>query len=698
MKRDSERLFELLPAIHRLRDAAQGGPLEALLGLIGEQVAVLEEDLAQFYDDQFIETCAEWVVPYLGDLIGYRSLHHRVPGLGRPRAEVANTIGYRRRKGTVAMLEGLARDVTGWPARAVEFFELVQTTQFMNHVRRHNALTPDLRRWDRLEALGTAFDTQAHSVDVRRIASGEGRHNLPNLGIFLWRLGAHRLSNSPAVALDAHRFRFSPLGRDIRLYNRLEPVEEHGERVQAGQVPMPLSRRRLDAELARHYGPEAGLFVDGFDADRVRVCDLSDAGAGWAHTPPPPGWVAVDPVLGRLAFGDPQGEAPRVTFHYGFGLEIGGGEYERAATFDLPAEPFSGVAAPAGLGDALTNRTAGVPVQITDNGRYEETPGLTLAPGERFELRAGNGRRPTLVLGGDFEIAGGDELAEVSLNGLLVLGGTLRVTGTLRRLRLRHCTWVPGLTLDGEGLPQQPAAPGLVVESGGVTVELSHCVIGGIRMHDLSTLVARDSVIDATDPAGVACAGLDPVGPDGVPVAGGTVRLEECTVIGKVRARRFDLVSQTILHSRLAEGDPWPAPVWVERKQTGCVRFSFVPPGSRTPRRYRCQPDLEMAQRIERAARAAEAQGWTLSAAEKEAIRAEVTAWMWPAFTSLRPGDAGYVQLRSRTPRAIREGAEDEAAMGVTHDLFEPQRLTNLRIRLEEYMRFSLEAGVLLAS
>ena len=49
----------------------QGGPLKALLSVIAEQVAVLEEDLDQLYDDQFIETCAEWVVPYIGDLVGH---------------------------------------------------------------------------------------------------------------------------------------------------------------------------------------------------------------------------------------------------------------------------------------------------------------------------------------------------------------------------------------------------------------------------------------------------------------------------------------------------------------------------------------------------------------------------------------------------------------------------------------------------
>jgi hypothetical protein len=36
--------------------------------------------------------------------------------------------------------------------------------------------------------------------------------------------------------------------------------------------------------------------------------------------------------------------------------------------------------------------------------------------------------------------------------------------------------------------------------------------------------------------------------------------------------------------------------------------------------------------------------------------------------------------------------------MGAFHDVFAPQRDTNLRIRLDEYLRFGLEAGVFHAS
>jgi len=71
------KLYDLLPAVHRIRDAEGRGdgldgnlPLRSLLSIVAREVAVVEEELAQLYDDLFVETCAEWVVPYIGDLVG----------------------------------------------------------------------------------------------------------------------------------------------------------------------------------------------------------------------------------------------------------------------------------------------------------------------------------------------------------------------------------------------------------------------------------------------------------------------------------------------------------------------------------------------------------------------------------------------------------------------------------------------------
>src|SRR5215213_5763471 len=164
MSPSPDRLYELLPAVYRQRDAERSRPLQALLRVIGEQVDAVEEDISQLYEDWFIETCQDWVVPYIGDLIGYRPVHEvGEPGdVGTPEAqqlnkiliprrEVANTIRYRRRKGTLPLLELLARDVAGWPARAVEFYKLLGFTQHMGHLRLDRGRTVDLRRG---EALG----------------------------------------------------------------------------------------------------------------------------------------------------------------------------------------------------------------------------------------------------------------------------------------------------------------------------------------------------------------------------------------------------------------------------------------------------------------------------------------------------------------------------------------------------------------
>jgi hypothetical protein len=112
----------------QLRAKASRGPLQSLLMLVEEQLAIFAESLDQLYDDQFIETCAPWVIPYIGDLIGFQPVNGIAPAVASPRAEVAHTIASRRRKGNVLVMEQLARDVTGCGAHAVEFFQVLATT------------------------------------------------------------------------------------------------------------------------------------------------------------------------------------------------------------------------------------------------------------------------------------------------------------------------------------------------------------------------------------------------------------------------------------------------------------------------------------------------------------------------------------------------------------------------------------------
>ncbi|HEX5501044.1 MAG TPA: hypothetical protein VFW96_00395 [Thermomicrobiales bacterium] len=362
-----DRLYALLPAIYRQRDAAQGEPLRALLAVIEGELGLVEDDIAGLYDNWFIETCAEWVVPYLGDLLTVRGLLPVTAAGGAlsQRAIVANTLRYRRRKGTAAMLEQLARDVTGWPARAVEFFERLATTQHVNHPRLASPALVDLRDADGLELLGGPFERAAHIAEVRHVDANRGRYNIANVGLFVWRLQPYAVTRGDprAVADPADgRYTFNPLGIDAPLFNRPRTVDETTQRAGEVNVPDPLRRRPLFDELealratpgaapppgvARYFADGAVLEVFRRGADgrlapcppaQLRVCHLG----AWRR-PAAADEVLVDPALGRLtvAAGAPAPEA--VSYAYGYGGDLGGGPYDRrasvAAWFDPDADP-----------------------------------------------------------------------------------------------------------------------------------------------------------------------------------------------------------------------------------------------------------------------------------------------------------------------------------------------------------------------
>lgn len=695
------KLLEMLPAIHRIRDAEIAkqrglatGPLQDLMAIIAEQMDLMEENIEQSYDDLFIETCADWVTPYIGDLIGYESLHGQVPDVASPRAEVAHTIALRRRKGTAVVLEQLARDVTGWDARAVEFFADLGWTQNVNHDRPGVCYSPDVRDPGPLARIGSAFNTAQHTTDVRRIETNRGRFNIPNIGIFLWRLKAYPHTRCPALRLGPRRYLVSPLGHAIELYSRPRPPAEPFITALATpeNVPEALKRRQLHDHLDRYYGfrassgadpdnlePSIVLYVDGQEIprDQVRACNLSDDGAVWAHVPPDDVF-AIDPVLGRVALPDNVADPidVEVSWQRGFSADMGGGEYERQPSFTMTEATPVTVAQEPGLADHTTVQAAldalggtGV-VEIVDNARYEESLSVEVADDSGIELRAANERNPHLLLTVPMLVNGGEN-SRFSLNGCLVSGDQIRVpaettpgnANRLRQLDITHATLVPGHALDGAGQPVDPTAVSLRVELAGVTTRIERSIVGAVRAVPESVAAVVDSIIDATQLEGVAFAGLDGSG------AGAALNAAQSTVIGKVHARSFGTVSNCILLARQAPADAWNAPVWAERKQVGCVRFSFLPWNSIAPRRYRCQPDS-----------------------------AEAARRLAPRFTSLNYGHAAYGQLSLSTADEIRRGADDESEMGAFHHLYAPQRDRNLRIRLREYLRVGLEAGLIYES
>ncbi|MBO0861313.1 MAG: hypothetical protein J2P21_23055, partial [Chloracidobacterium sp.] len=729
----------------------QGYPLQALLRVITEQADVVEDDIAQLYENWFIETCDDWVTPYIGDLIGWRQVHEAGEpgdpgserGLARdkiliPRRELANTIRSRRRKGALALLESLANDVAGWPARAVEFFKLLGWTQNINLQHPHRGRTVNLRDGASLDLIDGPFDELAHTVDARRIDSHRsiGRYNIPGVGLFVCRLRSYSITRAPAFCAEAigpHLFTFSVLGNDAPLFTR--PERETDPSSVAGEInlPIPIRRRAFELRIARsgvvktqaseaYYGDGKSVAIwtrqekkgPGAAAAQLQLtpassiipADLSD----WKYQPPR-GYVAVDPALGRIAF--PPSQFPKsgvwVSYYYGFSADIGGGEYDR-----LLSQPPEYKLYRVGSGEEFPNINAALRqwtdqdsannphgvIEIADSGVYVEQINIALRERESLQLRAANGRRPVIRLL-DWHTESPDALNVVgargsrfTLDGLLVTGRSLSVEGEIAEVVIRHSTLTPGWTLGADCDPQRPSEPSMELSCPYARVNIEHSVIGSIQVNPLVSVAngagggkpqiksaaadagcdgvgygfrvdpiclrVSDSVLDATSTE------REAIGAPGCVVAHARLTILRSTVFGQVQIQAVDLGENTIFDGR----------VFVARRQQGCLRFCYVTPESRAPRRYHCQPDLAAA---------------NLMGEEKTLAERRVR----PRFISVRYGAPDYCRLTADCAEEITRGADDESEMGVFHDLYQPQRLANLRARLDEYTPAGMDAGII---
>lgn len=735
----TDKLFNLLPAYVREEDERGGGPLKALLRIVQQASDDIEDDIRQLHANAFIETCEPWVVPYIGELVGNVRLASSEaalePGAARDvfpdlrgprleplpvlrtRADVAKTIYYRRRKGTLPMLEELARDITGWQAHAVEFFERLIWTQCIRNRLRLQVRTPDLRSVEACGRLATAFDDMSHMIDVRPPARDEGWHNIRNLGFFLWRLGAYPVENATPRRLGDFRYHFSPLGNRAELFSaRRREAVETGLATEL-DVPQPIRPARFHKDLAdtaamvpppvhtEFYGPfdtapgetvapdqSISIAVDGVPvpAASIRCADLST----WRQ--PPGALVLVDVARGRFALGalfaaDP---AVEVSYHYGFPADLGGGPYQRRAwlTHPLHAE-LAATYTVDGSGLPGTFPTIGAALQqwrdddrpralvrIRDNRSYNEALAIDLLPAQRgsfLAIEAADGMRPHLQLSGPLGVSGDHPAFVLTLGGLLI-EGQVAIESSISRLRLIHTTLVPGLSIADGIVPS--SEPSIMATAGTpaaplndrLAVELAFSITGRIALPKLARrLTLLDSIVDG---------GIGPAIDDTTADATGPVLYaERCTLRGAMNLRGIEYASACIFDGETS----------CERVQQGCVRFSFVPALARVPRRYRCQPDLAESLEIEVAEQAG-----PLSDPQRQAIRDRIRLRLRPEYTAEPYGQPAYLQLALDGPPEIATGAEDGAEMGAYCHLKQPQRERNLRIRLEEYLPFGLDYGL----
>jgi hypothetical protein len=723
-------LASLLPAHVRDRDAETGGLVRTLLAAAAAELSLVETDLEQLYDSWFVETAPEWVLPYLADLVGLVGLPGDLgtesgAGVSR-RGVVANTVRYRQRKGTVAVLEQVVRDVTGWPTKAVEFYRLLGTTTHVNHVRRERPTFASLRGASSVElespALARGALTRfAHTGEVRHVepgpTGGRGRYGIPNVGLFVFPVQVYDASLAPARPVGS-AWLTHPLGRPSPWFAPPTTEVEIEHLAVESDLAVPLRPRRL-LDLLRQARVAAAaddddddppplpvaVRIDGSDdplpPHRVRVCRLEDLATDTADPPQVlDGWqVMVDPVDGRVqphVDGAPYDPAVHGshTIHVdhasGALADVGAGTYDRSAVHErvLDADPFvaleerrdrfdAQVRVPGGPGapgivtldDAVTAVTAGWDtaepggtrvVAVADQEDYSLTAPLALPDERRLVLVAtewtertlldgdvaapvpgvytAEGRQPRMV--GDVVVLGGAGSA-LLLDGLVVLGDVRVGPGGLRSLTVSQCTVTGRIVVENDGTPTG--------RNDALEVTVVRSLVGGVELADtVPQLTVTDSVIDpelTVLDGGVA-------GP-AVAAVGTHADIAGSTLTGSLECHVLEVTSS------ICDGV-----VTVVDRQRGCARFSYLAPGSRAPRRFRCVP------------------------------AADATTEVGPAYLSRDPASPFYPALAPSTPSAIRRGGEGGAEMGVHHHLRRPLRMDAARRLVEPYVPAGMQIGI----
>jgi hypothetical protein len=268
-----------------------------------------------------------------------------------------------------------------------------------------------------------------------------------------------------------------------------------------------------------------------------------------------------------------------------------------------------------------------------------------------------------------------------TLDGIVVTGRGMQVEGDVERVTVRHSTLVPGWGLRHDCEPRRPAEPSLVLLNTTAEVRVEHSITGAILVIrdevelDPERIRISDSILDATSDQRDALKGPESL------IAHALASFVRTTVFGEIATHAIELAENSIFTGRMV----------VARRQHGCVRFCWIDPGSRTPRRYHCQPGLVEAAVKEKATKS------TPTSVIDAAIAHEQLR-VRPRFVSRRYGRPAYAQLARACAGEILRGADDESELGAFHDLFQPQRLANLRARLDEYTPAGSEAGIILAT
>jgi hypothetical protein len=713
----AEKLWAMIPAVYRHEDgvAANPGVLRALVDTWARQAAALRRSQDRTWEDLFVELCGAWAVPYIGDLVGTRLLSPSNPR--GQRIDVAKTIYYRRRAGTLRALEELIADITEWEGVVVEGFKtLLRTFHNLDLPPAPRGRltptppggTPDLRRADAADLVGTGFDEFFYTPDVRRTRS----YGISKLLFHLYRLGAVELRGVEPLAHAAPTgtaYTIDPSGRDIPLFApRTRPEQwERWRSAREYELPKPIPCRLLSDAHYRVNLEDAAVLVGAVGLTAAAADDLRTiAGITFRRE---------GDLRARLSMLATQAEllSPGV---YPQILRLA--ELPECGKFALLPNAI-GVRLDGSPGPLPNHEVAAANLSLweafplhkralidPERGRlivYDPAPASILVDyhvGVYQPVGAGGFQR-RFSAAPDSAFGGGGALAALPTAGVARIEDSRTYTPIADIADINGLTLAaadqqrPYLRLDADwtldSAPPDPAQPDPLMTLEGLWIG----AVGDARSVILSGDFEQVTIRYCTFDPGGRDADDAEIPPVTLAIAGFVERLviDSC-VMGPIRLDGAGAVETLVIRDSIVQATRASDPALeigagmvdmarvtvlggavdllrlyatdcliagsadVTDTQAGCFRFSAAPPNSRLPRPY---------------------ESFTLEPGTARAL-----------FVSDAYGQPGFAMLAQTAPEAVARGGEDGAEMGVFNRARAPFKLDGLRAKVAEFMPFGL--------
>ena len=178
LSRTAALLYDLIPEFHKRRDRAadaavppEPAELRAIVEALAAPLAALRQSIEEMYGDLFVDSAGDAMLPVLARSIAL-DLAFRDPDANR--RDLARAMARRRRKGTPAMLEEMARDLADRQVATREGWKAVMLAQDLNILRAERVVA-NLRPASVAERAAGPLATLARTVDARPISATSGQ-------------------------------------------------------------------------------------------------------------------------------------------------------------------------------------------------------------------------------------------------------------------------------------------------------------------------------------------------------------------------------------------------------------------------------------------------------------------------------------------------------------------------------------------